>query len=68
MEFVVFVLVEELGMDADRADALMRTIHFEGEAVVAVLDEDRARSRAAAIANQARTAGFPLALSVRPIL
>jgi ATP-dependent Clp protease adaptor protein ClpS len=63
-EFVIDVLVSELGKAPSTARMLMTLVHFEGSAVVAGLARAEADSLAERITTRARSAGYPLRVTV----
>lgn len=64
MEFVIRALEQEVGLPADRAQALMWKVHREGQASVAWSNGNKAALAAQSIREGAESAGFPLRVEV----
>jgi|HigsolmetaAR206D_1030411.scaffolds.fasta_scaffold11987_1 ATP-dependent Clp protease adaptor protein ClpS len=60
MEFVVFVLLMIFELDAERAQEIMLTAHYEGEAYVVTLPYEEAKARVYRAHTLARQNNYPL--------
>ena len=66
MDFVVEVLVSVFNKQSAEAVALMLKVHNEGSAVVGLYTLDIAQSKTDKALRLARTAGFPLRITIVP--
>jgi ATP-dependent Clp protease adaptor protein ClpS len=66
MEFVMMVLHEIFGHDADASHDLTMRIHMEGNATVAVLPYEIAEQKAVEVTLLARNNNYPLDVRIRP--
>ena len=65
-EFVIATLMRFFAYDYGRALDLTREVHFTGSAVVAVLPFEDAEFKQEQVTSAARTAGFPLSVTIEP--
>ncbi|MCK6470711.1 MAG: ATP-dependent Clp protease adaptor ClpS [Planctomycetes bacterium] len=66
MEFVVKVLIEVFGLNAERAMKVMAEAHFKNVALVTVLPLEEAEFRVEKAHAMARGAMYPLTFSYEP--
>jgi ATP-dependent Clp protease adapter protein ClpS len=64
MEFVTLVLEQIFRLSKLEAEELMRTVHHEGDTLVATLDAPVAIDRAQQVHDLAQQAGFPLRVTL----
>ena len=64
MDFVVWVLQYELGLNETQAYQIMLDIHYEGQAVVARLPKEIAEMKAQSIRLLAEREEFPLLVTL----
>jgi ATP-dependent Clp protease adaptor protein ClpS len=64
MEFVIDSLIQVFNHTPDDADDLMRRVHEEGSAVVAVLPYELAEQKGVEVTLAARNKGFPLNIRI----
>lgn len=64
MEFVVEVLVQELGHGVEKAVQLMLQIHEQGSAVVGIYPKDVAEMKVAKVKQLAEQAEYPLLITM----
>ncbi len=60
MDFVVQVLMQVFGLNAERAAAVMLLVHHEGRGLCGVYSRDVALTKKHQVASRAADAGFPL--------
>ena len=60
MEFVVHVLMEFFGMDHDKAERVMLTIHTVGQAVVGIYPRDVAETKCDQVNKYSQSMQYPL--------
>lgn len=64
MEFVVFVLIEFFGMEQDKAERVMLTIHTTGQSVVGIYPRDIAETKCDQVNKFSQSMKYPLLSSV----
>lgn len=64
MDFVVAVLMNIFNKSADDAHEIMLTIHEKGRAIAGTYTFEVAEQKAVETVSEARTAGFPLDVSI----
>ena len=68
MEFVVLVLLNIFYKDYNESEQLMLKVHMEGKAMVGIYSYDIAMTKANKTISMARASGYPLRISVSPVL
>lgn len=66
MDFVVMILAVVFRKNAADAERIMLDVHNNGQGIAGVYTLDIAKTKAYKATQMARTAGFPLRLSVEP--
>ncbi len=66
MEFVVEVLTNDFSKSSEEAMALMLKVHHEGKAVAGLYSHEIAEMKISKVTDKARSAGFPLKLTMEP--
>ena len=66
MEFVVKILIEVFYKPESEATAIMLAVHHQGKGVVGLYSYDMALSMTNRATQMAKSAGFPLRITVEP--
>ena len=64
MEFVVFVLMEFFGMEQDKAERVMLTIHTIGQSIVGIYPRDIAETKCDQVNKFSQSMNYPLLSTV----
>ena len=67
MEFVIEILTMDFAKPIEEATGLMLKVHEEGRAVAGIYSFEIAESKILKVTDKARTAGFPLKLTMEPV-
>ena len=66
MDFVIEVLMHFFNMDAEKANQLMLTVHYQGKAVCGIFTAEIAETKVMQVNQYARKQGHPLMCTMEP--